>query len=392
MSANTLRGAAAIVGVAESDLGEVSAGTYPLDLAAQASVRALQDAGLKVSDVDAIFSVARGRVLSNLDLGEYLGIRPRIQGGSITGGSSALSHLLHAAMALAHGQCDVALIAYGGTPRADAKRNKTKSAGVVTEDPDLEAPYAPRGAATAYAMAAMRHMHQYGTTREQLAQVAISAREWARLNPVAWSNQKPSLTTAQVLDSKMISSPLTVADCCLVTDGGGAIVLTRSDHASALRRKPVHVLGVGEAQWHRWISQMADLTVTAATDSGKRAFEMAGLAPRDVDVVQLYDAFTINPILFLEDLGFCPKGEGGRFVEDGKLAPGGALPMNTNGGGLSYGHPGMYGIFTLIEATRQLRGEANARQVSGCEVALAHGNGGWLSSQVTALLGTSATL
>ena len=186
--------------------------------------------------------------------------------------------------------------------------------------------------------------------------------------------------------------PLHKHDCCLVTDGGGAIVLTRPDHASALRRPPVHVLGVGEAQWHRWIAQMPDLTVTAATDSGKRAFEMAGLTPRDVDVVQLYDAFSINPILFLEDLGFCPKGEGGRFVADGKLAPGGSLPMNTNGGGLSYGHPGMYGIFTLIEATRQLRGEANARQVSGCEIALAHGNGGWLSSQVTALLGTSAAL
>ena len=392
MKTHPLRGASAIVGVAESDLGEVSTGTYPLDLAAQASVRALNDAGLMPSDVDAIYSIARGRVLSNLDLGEYLGIRPRIQGGSVTGGSSSLSHLLHATMALALGQCDVALIAYAGTPRADSKRDKKKSAGVVPEVPDLEAAYAPRGAATAYAMAAMRHMHEFGTTREQLAQIAIAAREWARLNPAAWSHEKPSLTTAQVIEAKMISSPLTVADCCLVTDGGGAIVLTRPDHASALRRPPVHVLGVGEAQWHRWIAQMPDLTVTAATDSGKRAFEMAGLTPRDVDVVQLYDAFSINPILFLEDLGFCPKGEGGRFVADGKLAPGGSLPMNTNGGGLSYGHPGMYGIFTLIEATRQLRGEANARQVSGCEIALAHGNGGWLSSQVTALLGTSAAL
>ncbi|WP_284253558.1 thiolase C-terminal domain-containing protein [Pseudolysinimonas kribbensis] len=190
----------------------------------------------------------------------------------------------------------------------------------------------------------------------------------------------------------MVSDPLTVADCCLVTDGGGAIVVTTTERARTLRQPLVPVLGVGEAHWHRSISQMPSLTTTAAVDSGARAFEMAGLGPADVDVVELYDAFTINVPLFLEDLGFCDKGEGGPFVADGSIVPGGRLPVNTNGGGLSYTHPGMYGIFMLIEATRQLRRAAGARQVSGADVALVHANGAVLSAQATALLGGVATL
>ncbi|MHA6804650.1 thiolase C-terminal domain-containing protein [Salinifilum ghardaiensis] len=181
-------------------------------------------------------------------------------------------------------------------------------------------------------------------------------------------------------------------DCCLVTDGGGAVVLTSAERARDLGTAPVYLLGAGEANWHRNISAMPDLTVTAATESGRRAFDMAGLGPQDVDVVELYDAFTINPILFLEDLGFCAKGEGGAVVSDGLIAPGGELPVNTNGGGLSYCHPGMYGIFTVIESVRQLRGGCGPRQVCGAEVALAHGNGGVLSSEVTALLGAESTL
>jgi acetyl-CoA acetyltransferase len=190
----------------------------------------------------------------------------------------------------------------------------------------------------------------------------------------------------------MLSSPLSVRDSCLVTDGAAALVMTRSERARELCLQPVHVLGAAEATHHRMISAAPDLTVTAAAESGARAYAQAGIHARDVDVVQLYDAFTINTILFLEDLGFCPKGEGGRFVEGGRIAPGGALPVNTNGGGLSCVHPGMYGLFALVEAARQLAGEAGERQIAGAEVALAHGNGGELSSQATVILGTGATV
>jgi acetyl-CoA acetyltransferase len=253
-----------------------------------------------------------------------------------------------------------------------------------------ETAYKPRYPVTMYALAAARHMYEFGTTREQLAEVAVAARSWAQLTPGAFRTDP--LTVEDVLASRMISDPLTIADCCLVTDGGGAVILTATERARSLRREPVPVLGVGEAHWHRSISQMPSLTTTAAVDSGARAFTMAGLRPADVDVVELYDAFTINVPLFLEDLGFCEKGEGGPFVADGRISPGGSLPVNTNGGGLSYTHPGMYGIFLLIEATRQLRGAAGRRQVQGSNVALVHGNGAVLSAQVTALLGTTAAL
>jgi acetyl-CoA acetyltransferase len=241
-----------------------------------------------------------------------------------------------------------------------------------------------------FALAAARHMYEFGTTRRQLAEVAVAARAWARLTPNAF--ERGPLTVEDVLSSRMVSAPLTVRDCCLVTDGGGAVIVTSTERARTLRRPPALLLGAGEAHWHRSIAQMPDLTTTAAVDSGARAFAMAGLGPADVDVVQLYDAFTINPILFLEDLGFCAKGDGGPFVADGGIAPGGRVAVNTNGGGLSYTHPGMLGIFLIIEAVRQLRGEAGERQQPGTEVALVHGNGGALSAQATALLGTLATL
>jgi acetyl-CoA acetyltransferase len=195
------------------------------------------------------------------------------------------------------------------------------------------------------------------------------------------------LTVEDVLSAPRVCDPLGVKDCCLVTDGGGAVVVTSTERARTLRRPPVALLGAGEAHWHRSISQMPDLVTTAATDSGARAYAMAGVGPADVDVVEVYDAFTINTILFLEDLGFCAKGEGGAFVSGGRIAPGGALAVNTNGGGLSYTHPGMYGIFLLIEAARQVRGEAGERQQPRVSVALAHGNGGVLSGQATAILG-----
>jgi acetyl-CoA acetyltransferase len=308
----------------------------------------------------------------------------------MVGGSSFVGHLIPAMLALNAGLCDTILVAYGsnqrtGTGRSEAGRHK------MALDPQVfEHPYKPFNPPTSYALATARHMHQYGTTRAQLAEIAVAARRWAQLNPEAFAREP--LTLDDVLKSRMISDPLTIRDCCLVTDGGGAYVLTRADRARALKKAPAYLLGVGAAHWHRQISSMPDLTVTAATESGQRAYEMARLGPKDVDVVELYDAFTINTLLFLEDLGFCKKSEGGAFVSGGRIAPGGQLPVNTNGGGLSCVHPGMYGIFLLVEAVRQLRGEAGERQVQDAAVALAHGNGGVLSSQITALLGTQDTL
>jgi acetyl-CoA acetyltransferase len=383
-----LRGRAAVVGVAESDLGEVGAGRHSLDLAGQAAARALADAGLSTCDVDGLFGAMSGHMMATLDLGEYLGIRPRYSDNTMIGGSAFLSHVHHATLALASGACDVALIVYGSTSRSDGKSGRLRGASV--EKPNYEAVYRPRNPISSYAMAAVRHMYEFGTTREDLAEVAVAARAWARLNPVAFK-QGP-LTVEDVVRQPVISLPFGSLDCCLVTDGGGAVVAVRSDRATDHPQPPVYVLGAGEAHHHKSISQMPDLTVTAAKESGDRAYAMARVRPADVDIVQLYDAFTINTILFLEDLGFCAKGEGGDFVSGGRIGPGGALPVNTNGGGLSYCHPGMFGIFTIIEAVRQLRGTAGDRQQPGVHVAVAHGNGGQLSSQATVVLGDASTL
>ena len=381
----SLRGRAAIVGVAESDLGEVGTGFTPLDLIGQATSRALEDAGLEKQDVDGLFSASAYHHMPTLSVGEYLGIRPRYSDATSMGGSSFVSHLFHAAAAIDAGLCEVALIAYGSTQRSAGGRLVSGS-----ETLPYEAPYRPRYPVSMYALAASRHMHEYGTTREQLAEVAVAAREWAKLNPRAFV--RDDLSVEDVLDSRMVSSPLTVLDCCLVTDGGGAVLATSAGRARNHRKPPVYLLGAGEAHWHRNISQMPDLTVSAAAESGPRAYRMAKIVPEDVDVAMLYDAFTISTVLFLEDLGFCEKGEGGAFVSGGRISPGGELAVNTNGGGLSYNHPGMYGLLLLVEATRQLRGECGERQVAGTNMVLVHGNGGVLSSQVSAVLGSEETL
>ena len=385
MSTGLTRGAAAIVGVAESDLGEVAEGLSVVDLMAQGVHRALADCGLTLADVDGVFAAAGQSRMPSTALCEYLGLQPRVQDCTMMGGSSFMTHVAHAQAAIEAGLCEVAVIAYGSTQRSAGRRQVAPR-----EFNPYETPFRPLTPASAYALAASRHMHQYGTTREQLAEVAVAARQWALLNPAAW--EKTPLTVAEVLASRMVSHPLTVRDCCLVTDGGGALVMTSAARARHLRRPPVQVLGVGECISHQAISSMPDLTVTGAVQSGAQAYAMAGLGPQDIDVVQVYDAFTLTTLLFLEDLGFCAKGEGGAFVAGGAIAPGGRLPVNTSGGGLSYGHPGMFGIFVLIEAVRQLRGECGARQVSGCETAIAHGNGGVLSSQSTVVLGTAATV
>jgi len=385
MTSKDLRGGAAIVGLGLAGLGEAP-GRSAMELIGEAAWKAVDDAGLRMADIDGVFGCSAVHGLPALTISEYLGIRPTYSDGSIVGGSSVVLHMLNATMAIRAGLCTTALIVYGSNQKTASGRLVTASG----EFNPYETPYKPRMPITAYALAASRHMHQYGTTPEQLAEVAVAARGWANLNPEAYSHGP--LTVADVLGARRVCDPFGLFDCCLVTDGGGAVVMVARERAKDLARKPVYFLGGGTAHWHRSIMQMPDLTVTAASESGPRAFAMAGLKPSDIDVLELYDAFTINTILFLEDLGYCPKGEGGRFVSGGRIAPGGALPVNTNGGGLSCVHPGMYGMFIMIEAARQLRGEAGERQVKGAETALVHGNGGVLSSQVTTILGTEATL
>lgn len=382
---NVKRGSVAIVGAAESDLGAVAALMSPIDLMAQGIHRALEDAGLTLADVDGVFCATTQTRTSAMSLVEYLGLPNVYTDSTIVGGSSFEIHVAHAHAALEAGMCNVAVIAYGSTQRTVGRR-----AASAREFNPYETPFKPFLPATAYAMAASRHMHEYGTTREQMAAVAVAARQWALMNPAAW--EKKPLTIPDVLNARPISDPFTVRDICLVTDGGGAIVMTRADRARSMKHKPVYLLGSGQSITHASITSMPMLTHTGAIESGARAYKAAGLKPSEVNVLALYDAFTLNTILFLEDLGFCKKGEGGPFVENGRIAPGGALAVNTNGGGLSYCHPGMYGLFLLIEAVRQLRGDCGQRQVSGAEIALVHGNGGVLSAQATNILGGPATV
>ena len=379
-----LRGRTAIVGIGNTRRWNAP-DRSPLDQLQEAAVLALEDCGLRLQDVDGLFCSLSTSGLPVLNVAERLGIRPRHADGTMVGGASFIFHLQSAMSALVNGLCDVALICYGS--------NQLTAGGKLASMPDpqpYENPYRPRYPISSYALAAARHMHQYGTTREHLAEVAVAARAWAQLNPDAFV--RTPLTREEVLASRMVSDPLSKADCCLVTDGGAALVLTRADRARDLPRQAAYLLGTGIGVSHRQISAMPDLTTTAAVESGRRAYAMAGVRPDDIQHLMLYDAFTINTLLFLEDLGFCAKGEAGPLVASGAIAPGGRLPVNTNGGGLSCNHPGMYGLFTLIEAVEQLRGHGGARQVPGVQLALAHANGGVLSSQATAILGTAETL
>jgi acetyl-CoA acetyltransferase len=381
-----LRGKTAFVGAATGFI-EGAGSLSALDMMALVSKRALESAGLGIRDVDGLFTGMQTEFLSTLAFGEYLGIRPRFSDNNRVGGSSFLCHTEQAALALESGLCDAALIVYGSNQRTALGKLQTSVSGTWSE---TEAPFRARFPVSSYALSASRHMHEYGTTPEDLAAVAVSARQWARLNPEAFARDELSLE--DVMASPPISDPLRRLDCCLVTDGAAAVVMTRSDRARHLAKPPVYLLGTAAEHWHKQISQMEDLCSTAAVRSSGRAYLMAGIGPTDVDVVELYDAFTISTVVLLEDLGFCRKGEGGGFVSGGAIAPGGSLPVNTNGGGLSCCHPGMYGLFTLVEAIRQLSGEAGERQVANAEIALCQGSGGAFSSQVTNILGTDAAL
>lgn len=378
----SLRGSVAVVGVGLTAFGQLPGRTH-MEIMAEAIDKAIRDAGINKNDIDGIFSANFVEMLTPLTVAEYLGLDPTFMDGTNTGGSVFVNSLQSAAAALSLGLCNVALICYGSN----------SATGPFTHPPAMhtvEDVYKPRNPITPYALAAARHMHEYGTTREQLAEVAVAARKWAQLNPAA--TMRDPLTIDEVLNARMIVDPLGLLDCCLVSDGGAAMILVRADRAKDFPKAPVYLLGVSSRTDHNLISCMPDLTVTAAKQAAAAAFAMARVTPADIDVVELYDAFTINTILFLEDLGFCSKGEGGAFVANGNIAPGGSLPVNTNGGGLSCVHPGMYGMFLMIEAVQQLRGECGERQVKGAQLAACNGNGGFLASQVTAVFGTADTL
>jgi len=388
VSPRTLRGAAALVGVADaaSPTGELD--SHGRALEAAMVHEALADAGLTLDDVDGLAHAG-----SPAGLAEYLGIRPRYLDGTMVGGSSYELHVEHAAAAIAAGLCDVVVSVYAATPRSDRRR---PGGGMRRMPPgpnpalEWEVPYGLRLPIGGYALAASRHMAVYGTTPEQLAQIAVDTRRWAAMNPRA--RYRDPISVDDVLSSPLVVSPLHLLDCCLVTDGAGAFVMTSADRARDLARPPVYVLGAATCGTHSMITEMPDLTVTGGAVSGPAAFEMAGIKHDDVDLLMGYDSFTITALLHLEDLGFCSKGEGGAFVEDGRLGPGGSLAMNTNGGGLSYTHPGMYGMFLLVEAVRQLRGDAGERQIPDHRVAVAHGSGGVLSTMGTVVLGTEEAL
>ena len=379
---DSLRGSAAVVGVGLTEFGRLPDRSH-MEIMADAISKAIADAGINKNEIDGIFSANFVEMLTPLTVAEYLGINPTYMDGTNTGGSVFVNSMQSAAAALSLGLCNVALICYGSN----------SATGPFTHPPAMhtvEDVYRPRNPISPYALAAKRHMHEFGTTKEQLAEVAVSARAWAQLNPAA--TMRDPLTIEDVVNARMIVDPLGLLDCCLVSDGGAAMIMVRKDRAKDFPKQPVYMLGVGSRTDHNLISCMPDLTTTAAKESAAAAFAMAGVTPKDIDVVELYDAFTINTILFLEDMGFCEKGEGGSFVSNGNIAPGGSLPVNTNGGGLSCVHPGMYGMFLMIEAVQQLRAECGDRQIKGAKLAACNGNGGFLASQVTAVFGTEETL
>jgi acetyl-CoA acetyltransferase len=391
MSLKDLRGKIAIVGVGTAGCGEAH-GMSDLEILAQAAKSAVEDAGLAMKDIDGLCTANLMAAMWPLNVVEYLGLRPKFVEGTNIGGAAFVAHQLPAMLALNAGVCDAVLVCYGSTQRTAVFGRKERTAARNLLDPNpFDGPYQPFNPPSSYALIAARHMYQYGTTRRHLAEVAVAARKWAQLNPEAFARDPLDIDT--VLKARMISDPFTAYDCCLVTDGAAAYVMTRADRARDLKKKPIHILSNATAVWHRSIAGMHDLTVTPSKESGERAFAAAGLGPKDIDVVQIYDAFSINTILALEDLGFCKKGEGGPFVENGAIAPGGKLPVNTNGGGLSCVHPNMYGAFATIEAARQLRGECGERQVKSAKTAVVNGNGGnSASSQSTSVLATADAL
>ncbi|MBI2935204.1 MAG: thiolase [Chloroflexi bacterium] len=383
-----LRGKVAIVGAAECDEIGLVPNKSTLALHAEAAQNAIRDAGLNKHDIDAVFTAGTSVAL----LADYLGLRPRYVDGTSVGGCSFVIHVEHAMLALHHGMCNYALISHGESGRSRVGYPR------VAPDPQspggqFEAPYGVFGPPTLFPLPLLRYMHTFGVTREQLAEVAISTRKWASLNPRAM--MRDPITVEDVLNSRLIAYPMTLFMCCLVTDAAGAIILTTAERARDLPKPPVYVIGTGEAVAHQLVSQMADMSWSNAyAQSGQQAFRMAGTKVEDLDFAELYDAFVHTPVYSLDALGLSKPGEGVHFFLNDRAAPGGEFPINTNGGGLSYTHPGMYGMFILVEAVRQLRGEAGARQVKdrrdrtqNATLGLVHGVGGMFSASGTAILG-----
>ncbi|HZR82130.1 MAG TPA: acetyl-CoA acetyltransferase [Candidatus Binatia bacterium] len=356
-------------------------------IAAESARGALADAGLTIHDVDGYATSGVGPI-GVMSMCHHLNLKPDWLDSTAIGGSSFVAQVAHAGAAIRAGLCRTVLITYGSTAASERFAIGT-GGGFATDPPDnFDAPYGPT-IVGAYAMAAQRHMFQYGTTSEQLAEIAVTMRRHAGLNPYA--KYRDAITVEDVLASRVISSPLHLLDCCVISDGGGALVVTSAERARDLPKKPALVLGAGIANRHSGIGQR-DILDIAARQSGKKAFERAGVKHSDVDLCMIYDSFTITVLLTLENLGFCPMGEGGAFVQGGRIALGGELPVNLDGGGLSSNHPGMRGMFLVIEAVKQLRGEAGPRQVKGAEVALCHGTGGFLGlrhSGATLILGAA---
>ena len=369
----------AIVGVAESDeIGRVE-NKSSLQHHAEAAHNALEDAGLTIGDVDGLLTAG----YSSLVVAEYLGIEPSYTNGTNIGGSSFILHLAHAVAAINAGYCEVALVTHGEAGRSARDRARRDPA---EPGEQFEVPYGFIGAPVGYSMACRRYMHEYGEdrTRQGMADVAIATRKWALMNPKAYMKDPTALDDYH--GSRWVSWPFHLLDCCLVTDAGGAYVVTTAERARNLKKKPVWVLGAAEAHDHAIVSQMPDLTSTVARETGKKALARAGVVLGDIDLAMIYDSFTYTVLVTLESLGFCGKGEAADFVRDQRTAPGGDFPMNTSGGGLSYTHTGMYGMFLVVEAVRQLRGECGERQLPDPKISLINGTGGILSSASTAIV------
>ncbi len=383
----SLRGKVAIVGAADTEVGVVPH-LSATQLYVQAAKLALEDAGLTKEHVDGLItcnSFVEPYLYHAEMIAEYLQIFPRYCLNVATGGGTTLAIMHHAASAIATGICNTVLVTMADNMLSGLSRDRAIEVMSTAGHAQFERPYG-LPIPGFYALIAQAHMHAYGTTSEQLATVAVACRKHASLNPAAQMRQP--ITIDDVLNSKMIAHPLHLLDCSLVSDGGAAIVMTSAERAKDLKNRPVYILGVGEGHSHEHISQARSLTTSAAKEAGERAYAMAGLGPRDIDVAELYDCFTPVVIIELEDLGFCPKGEGGRFVEGGRIELGGELPVNTHGGLMSHCHPGHPGsLFSITEAVHQLRGESGPRQVKGAEIALVHGQGGIMSTHCTMILG-----
>lgn len=387
-----LRGKTAIVGAADTAVGKIP-DLSATELCVDAALRVLADAGIDKGAVDGIVtcqSMAEPHMYHAETISEYLQIFPKYCVTANAGGGTTFSTIRNAAAAIAAGVCETVLISMADSLRSGLTRDQAMAMQSSTGHSQFEIPYGPTVPAY-YALLARAHMDRFGTTPEQLAAVAVSARRYATQRPGAQMTE--AITVSDVLESRMISDPLHLLDCSLVSDGGAAVILTSAENAGSFHTKPVYLLGMGEGHSHEHISQARDLTTSAAVQSGQEAYAMAGLKPADIDLAQIYDCFTPVVLIELEDLGFCQKGEGGAFVESGASAVDGALPMNTNGGLLSYCHPGNPGsMFGLTEAVYQLRGESGPRQVNGAETALVHGQGGIMSSHATLILGQEHAL